>query len=89
MKTITPLGKKIVATAIFSLISSFIAIVHGIFFDLDFAQIKRITFGGFVLTFILIFICLVILEWIFDVQNHEEFQRMEKRISKLEKRRKK
>ena len=35
--------KKIVATLIFSVIAALLFIAHGIFFDLDFSQIKRIS----------------------------------------------
>ncbi|MBI2629905.1 hypothetical protein HYW76_02295 [Candidatus Pacearchaeota archaeon] len=63
------------------------AIIHGIFLDLDLSQIKRLSFEGFLLTFIVVFPSLLLLEWIFDLENHEEFKIVEKRISKLEKRR--
>jgi amino acid transporter len=76
--------KKLYTTLIFSIIASIGLIIHGVFFDLDFAQIERLTIGGFILTFILVFGALLIMEKIFDLENHEEFVELEKRVSKLE-----
>jgi len=77
--------KKIIATLIFSLIAAIVLIVHGVFFDLDFEQIKRITIGGFVVTFVLVFVGLLVLEWIFTVEEDEEIVRLKRRVKKLEK----
>lgn len=79
--------RKLLATFIFSLISAIGLIIHGVFFDLNFKEIERLTIGGFTLTFILVFFTLLILEKIFDLENHEEFIELEKRVSKLEKKR--
>ena len=68
----------------FSLIAAIGLIIHGVFFDLDFSQIERLTIGGFVFTFILLFGTLMILEKIFDLENHEEFAELEKRVRTLE-----
>ena len=54
--------KKLIATFVFSVVASLLMIAHGIFFDLDFSQISRLSFEGFVFTFILVFIGLIILE---------------------------
>lgn len=89
MRKLTILQRKLLATFLFSVFASVIGIIHGIFFDLDFAQIKRLSLGGFVLTFLLIFPTLLLLEWIFDLENHEEIKHMKERISKLERKRKK
>ena len=78
--------KKVLATLAFAIIASIGLIIHGIFFDLAFDQIKRLSFGGFLLTFVLVFPTLLLLEWIFDLENHEEFVKLDKRIKKLEKR---
>jgi amino acid transporter len=80
--------RKILATFFFSLISSIGLIIHGVFFDLDFSQIERLTIGGFALTFILVLSTLLILEKIFDLENHEEFVELERRVKELEKRNK-
>ena len=81
------LKRKLLATLLFSIISTIGLIIHGVFFDLDFRQLERLTLGGFLFTFILVFITLLILEKIFDLENHEEFIEIEKRVSKLEKKR--
>jgi amino acid transporter len=76
--------RKLITTLIFSLIASIGLIIHGVFFDLDFSQIERLSIGGFILTFIMVFGALLIMEKIFDLENHEEFKELEQRVSKLE-----
>jgi hypothetical protein len=56
-------------TFLFSLCASIGLIIHGVFFDLDFSQIKRLTIEGFTLTFILTFLGLLILEKIFTLDE--------------------
>jgi amino acid transporter len=85
MKKSQAIKRKLFATFLFSLISAIGLIIHGVFFDLDFSQIERLTIGGFFTTFILIFSTLMILEKIFDLENHEEFKKLEERVKKLEK----
>ena len=77
--------KKIAATALFSLVAAIIAIIHGLFFDLDISQISRLSIEGFIVTFILVFSGLLILEWIFDIEEHDEIISIQKRLKKLEK----
>ena len=77
--------RKLLSTFIFSLIASVLFIVHGIFFDLDLSQIQRLTIEGFVFTFVLTFIGLVILERIFSLEEHEEIVKIKSRLSNLEK----
>ena len=77
--------KKILATFVFSLIASGLLIIHGVFFDLDFEQIKRLTVEGFAVTFILVFIGLIILEKIFTLEEDEEIVALRRRVSRLEK----
>lgn len=88
MNTRKEIKRKILATFIFSLVVSIGLIIHGVFFDLDFSQIERLTIGGFIFTFILVFGALLIMEKIFDLENHEEFQELEQRVSKLESKKK-
>jgi hypothetical protein len=76
--------RKIFATLVFSIIASIGLIIHGVFFDLALDQVRRLSLGGFILTFIILFPTLLLLEWIFDLENHEEFLKLEKRIKKLE-----
>jgi len=60
-------------------------IVHGIFLDLDFSQIKRLSLEGFIFTFVLVFIGLLILEKIFNLEEDKEIIKIKKRLNKLEK----
>ena len=85
MPRLKSVKRKFVATLLFSLLASVASIVHGIFFDMDFSQIQRFTVEGFVLTFIVLFPSLLFLEWIFDLEDKEEFKVLESRIGKLEK----
>jgi len=88
MKRLKSVRRKILATFVFSILASVGAIIHGIFLDLDFNQIQRLSIEGFFVTFLVVFPSLLLLEWIFDLENHEEFKIVEKRISKLEKKKK-
>jgi len=88
MNTKKEIKRKLLATLMFSLISSIGLIIHGVFFDLDFSQIERLTIGGFIITFILVFGALLIMEKIFDLENHAEFKALEQRVSKLESKKK-
>ena len=63
------------------------AIIHGIFFDLAFEEMKRLTLGGLIFTFVVVFPGVLFLEWVFDINNKVEMDGLEKRIRKLEKRR--
>ena len=74
--------KKLFATFIFSVVVSLMMIAHGIFFDLEFSQIKRISFEGFVFTFVLVFIGLIILEKIFNIEEDAEIIAIKKRLRK-------
>ena len=88
MKRLKSVRRKILATLVFSILASIGAIIHGIFLDLDFNQLQRLSLEGFLVTFLVVFPSLLLLEWIFDLENHEEFKIVEKRISALEKRKK-
>jgi len=79
--------KKLISTFFFSLIASILLIIHGVFFDLDFSEIKRLSLEGFIFTFILVFIGLLILEKIFTVEEDSEIENIEKRLRRLEKKR--
>lgn len=76
--------KKLFATFVFSIISAILLIIHGIFFDLEFEQIKRLTLEGFIFTFVLVFVGLIVLEKIFTLEEDEEILNIKKRLSKLE-----
>jgi len=52
---------------------------------LDFSQIKRLSLEGFVFTFVLVFVGLLILEKIFNLEEDEEIVKIKKRLNKIEK----
>lgn len=78
------INRKLIATLLFSLLASVGLIIHGIFFDVDFRQIERLTLFGFLLTFVITFPTLLLLEWIFDLDNKEAFKELKARVRKLE-----
>jgi len=78
--------KKLFATFIFSVVASVMMIVHGLFFDLDVSQIKRLSVEGFLFTFVLVFVGLVILERIFNIEEDAEIVGIKKRLGKIERR---
>ncbi|MCK4997377.1 hypothetical protein KAS08_03655 [Candidatus Pacearchaeota archaeon] len=87
-KSFKLIKKQLLILFVFSIAISAGMIIHGIFFDLDFEQIKRLTFQGLIFTLILIFPTVLFLEWIFDINNKKKYNELEQRIIKLEKRRK-
>lgn len=77
--------KQFIIFLVFSFFISILAIIHGIFFDLDFSQIKRLTIEGIIVTFILILPLIIFIEWVFDLNNKKKFEEIEKRLRKVEK----
>ena len=69
MKSLALLKKQILILLVFSVLLAIGAIIHGIFFDLDFTQIKRLTFEGLLLTLFVVFPAILFLEWVFDINN--------------------
>lgn len=80
--------KQVLILLVFSALVSVGAIIHGIFFDLAFEQIKRLTFGGLIFTFVIVFPGALFLEWVFDINNKVQHDELERRIVKLERRKK-
>lgn len=78
--------RQVLILFVFSLLVSVAAIIHGIFFDLDWEQIRRLTLGGLVFTFVVVFPGAIFLEWVFDINNKQAYDALEKRVGKLEKR---
>ena len=76
--------KKLVATVVFSVVATVMMIVHGLFFDLDYSQIGRLSVEGFLFTFVLVFVGLIILEKIFNIEEDAEIVGLKKRVGKLE-----
>ena len=76
--------RQLIILAVFSLLISAGAIIHGIYMDLEFAEIKRLTGEGLLLTFFVVFPAIVFLEWIFDINNDKRFKELEKKFSDKE-----
>jgi len=85
MKNLKLLRKQVLILLIFAILISIACIIHGVFFDLDFEQIKRLTILGLIFTLIVIFPSLLFLEWVFDLNNKEKFKEIENRLKRLEK----
>ena len=79
------MGRRVVIIFIISILLSIAAIIHGLFFDLDFEQMKRITISGFIFTLIVIFPIMILLEWVFDINNKKQIDEINQRLNKLEK----
>ena len=77
--------KQVLILLVFSVIVSVGAIIHGIFFDLAFEEIKRLTLEGLVFTLIMIFPSVIFLEWVFDINNKKKYDDLSRRLNKLEK----
>ena len=84
MKSLKILRIQILILLAFGLLVSIACIIHGVFFDLDFEQIKRLTIQGLIFTLIVIFPALIFLEWVFDLNNKKKFEEIEKRLRRLE-----
>jgi len=82
MDSLPLLKKQVLVLFIFAVLVSIAAIIHGIFMDLDFLQIKRLTIEGLILTIFVVFPAILFLEWVFDVNNKKKFDQIEKRLKK-------
>ena len=76
--------RQILILFVFSFLVSIAAIVHGIFFDLDFEQVKKLTLGGLIFTLVVVFPGAVFLEWVFDINNERVWEKLERRVGVLE-----
>jgi len=82
MKSIPILKKQVIILFVFAVLISVAAIIHGIFFDLDFESIKRLTLEGLLLTILIIYPAILFLEWIFDINNKKRLDELERKINK-------
>ncbi|MEJ2267571.1 MAG: hypothetical protein P8X70_00655 [Nanoarchaeota archaeon] len=89
MRKIKFLGKQILIIFVVSVLLAIACIIHGVFFDLNLEQIKRLTIGGLIFTTIVLFPIILVLEWVFDINNKKRFEEIEKRLKKLERKIKK
>ena len=88
MKSLPLLKKQVLILFVFSVLTAVGVIIHGIFFDLDFSQIGRLTLEGIIFTFVLVFPAIIFLEWVFDLNNRKKFDEVDKKIKALEKKKK-
>lgn len=77
--------KQFTILLFFSLLISILAIAHGLFFDLDITQIKRLTFAGIVITMFITLLMLFFLEWVFDLDNEVKIEKLCKEIEDIKK----
>jgi len=80
MKSLPFLKKQVLILFVFSVLISIASIIHGIYMDLDFTQMKRFTIEGLVLTVFIVFPAILFLEWIFDMNNRKRFEELERKI---------
>ena len=83
MKSLPFAKRQILILFVFSILISIVAIIHGIYMDLDVAQIKRLTIEGLILTVFVIFPAILFLEWIFDMNNKKKFDEIERKIKRI------
>ena len=77
--------KQILILFVFSILASIAMIIHGLYMDLDFSQIKRLSIEGIILTVLVIFPAILFLEWVFDLNNKAKFEEIDKKIKEIEK----
>jgi hypothetical protein len=82
MKSLPLLKKQVLILFVFSILISIAAIIHGIFFDLDLSQIKRLTLEGLILTIFVIFPAILFLEWVFDLNNKKKIDELQRKLRK-------
>lgn len=83
MRHLSVRTKQVIVLFLLAIVGGVAAIIHGIFFDLDFDQIQRLTLEGAVLTVIIFFPTLLFMEWVFEWNNNEKMKRLEDQIKAL------
>jgi len=81
---LTARKKQILILFIVSVLGAAAGIIHGIFFDLDLSQIKRLSFFGVVFTTIIIFPAILLFEYLFDINNQQDTKELKARLSRVE-----
>jgi len=76
--------KQILMLLVVAIFGAAGGIVHGIYFDLDFSQMKRLSLLGVVFTTLIIFPALLFFEYLFDWNNKEEMRLLKERVERLE-----
>jgi len=80
MESLPIMKKQILILFVFSILISLAMIIHGVYIDLEFSQIKRLTIEGLILTLLIVFPAILFLEWIFDFNNRKKFDAIEKKL---------
>lgn len=76
--------RQILYFLIISVFGSVAGIAHGVFFDLEWSQIQRLSLYGIIFTTVIIFPALLLFEYVFDIDNHKEITELKQRVEKLE-----
>ena len=76
--------KQILIFIVLSLFGAIAGIIHGIYFDLDISQIKRLSILGIIFTSGVIFPSILFLEHVFDWNNQYQINQLKERIDKIE-----
>ena len=84
MRQLSVRAKQIIVLFFVAILGSVASIIHGVYFDMDFTQIERLTVEGLMFTIIVLFPTLLFIEWIFEWNNIARVKRLEERIKKLE-----
>ncbi len=78
--------KQILILLLFSFVGAILAISHGVIFDLKISEIGRLSSGGVILTMIVVFLLLLLMEWIFDLDNERKIEELSREIEEVKKR---
>ncbi len=76
--------KQILYFLIISVFGAVAGIAHGVFFDLEWSQIQRLSIFGIIFTTVIIFPSLLLFEYVFDIDNQAEITELKNRVEKLE-----
>ena len=75
--------KQVLTLFVLSVVGAAGGIVHGIFFDLDMSQMGRLSLFGIVFTTLIVFPAILLLEWLFDLNNAAQMSELRAEIESL------
>lgn len=84
LKSISVRKRQVLMLFVVALLGAVGGIIHGIYFDLDISQIKRLSILGIIFTTLIIFPAILFFEYVFDWNNREDMNSMRERIERLE-----
>ena len=84
IKSLSSWKKQILYFFIISVFGSVAGIAHGVFFDLEWDQIGRLSVFGVIFTTIRVIPALLLFGYVFDIDNRAEIEALKSRIEKLE-----